>query len=107
MEVKGLRRHPGAAARRSGAVLSVIAQNRFTTSMARLKRVLDSGLVGRVLHAQVDSHWWCGPSYYDLWWRGTWPSEGGGCALNHAVHHVDALPWMLALPEQPVAARGG
>jgi UDP-N-acetyl-2-amino-2-deoxyglucuronate dehydrogenase len=89
-----------AAARRSGAVLSVVAQNRFTTPMARLKQVLDSGLAGQVLHAQVDSLWWRGASYYDLWWRGTWQSEGGGCTLNHAVHHVDALQWMVGLPAE-------
>ena len=87
-----------AAADRGGAVLSVVAQNRFTNPMMRLKRVLDSGLAGRVLHAQVDSHWWRGPSYYDLWWRGTWQSEGGGCTLNHAVHHIDALQWMIGPP---------
>jgi UDP-N-acetyl-2-amino-2-deoxyglucuronate dehydrogenase len=88
------------AAQRSGAVLSVVAQNRFTTPMARLKQVLDSGLAGRVLHAQVDSLWWRGASYYDLWWRGTWQSEGGGCTLNHAVHHIDALQWMIGLPTE-------
>jgi UDP-N-acetyl-2-amino-2-deoxyglucuronate dehydrogenase len=87
-------------ARRHGSILSVVAQNRFTAPMAKLKRVLDSGLAGRVLHAQVDSHWWRGPSYYDLWWRGTWQSEGGGCTLNHAVHHVDALQWMLGSPTE-------
>src|SRR3984957_20201200 len=87
-----------AAADRGGAVLSVVAQNRFTNPMMRLKRVLDSGLAGRVLHAQVDSHWWRGLSYYDLWWRGTWQSEGGGCTLNHAVHHIDALQWMVGAP---------
>jgi len=76
----------------------VVAQNRFTNPMMRLKQVLDSGLAGRVLHAQVDSHWWRGPSYYDLWWRGTWQSEGGGCTLNHAVHHIDALQWMVGTP---------
>jgi UDP-N-acetyl-2-amino-2-deoxyglucuronate dehydrogenase len=87
-----------AAADRGGAVLSVVAQNRFTNPMMRLKQVLDSGLAGRVLHAQVDSHWWRGSSYYDLWWRGTWQSEGGGCTLNHAVHHIDALQWMVGMP---------
>jgi UDP-N-acetyl-2-amino-2-deoxyglucuronate dehydrogenase len=94
------------AARRSGAVLSVVAQNRFTTPMMRLKQVLDSGLAGRMLHAQADSHWWRGPSYYDLWWRGTWESEGGGCTLNHAVHHIDALQWMAGLPEEVQAVFG-
>ena len=87
-----------AAADHSGALLSVVAQNRFTNPMMRLKQVLDSGLAGRVLHAQVDSHWWRGLSYYDLWWRGTWQSEGGGCTLNHAVHHIDALQWMVGTP---------
>jgi len=87
-----------AAAGRGGAILSVVAQNRFTNPMMHLKQVLDSGLAGRVLHAQVDSHWWRGHSYYDLWWRGTWASEGGGCTLNHAVHHIDALQWMIGQP---------
>lgn len=95
-----------AAARASGALLSIVAQNRFTTPMMRLKRVLDSGLAGRVLHAQADSHWWRGASYYDLWWRGTWESEGGGCTLNHAVHHIDALAWMAGLPVEVQAVFG-
>lgn len=95
-----------AAARRSGAVLSVVAQNRFTTPMARLKQVIDSGLAGRVLHAQADSHWWRGPGYYDLGWRGRWETEGGGCTLNHAVHHIDALQWMVGLPAEVQAVFG-
>ncbi len=95
-----------AAEQASGALLSIVAQNRFTTPMMRLKRVLDSGLAGRVLHAQVDSHWWRGPSYYDLWWRGTWKSEGGGCTLNHAVHHIDALQWMAGMPVEVQALFG-
>jgi predicted dehydrogenase len=95
-----------AAARRSGAVLSVVAQNRFTTPMARLKQVLDTGLAGRVLHAQVDSHWWRGPGYYDRGWRGRWETEGGGCTLNHAVHHIDALQWMVGPPAEVQAVFG-
>ncbi|MDF2922698.1 MAG: oxidoreductase domain protein [Paenibacillaceae bacterium] len=86
------------AVRKSGKVLSVIAQNRFRTPMMKLKSVLDSGLAGKILHAQVDSFWWRGHCYYDLWWRGTWEKEGGGCTLNHAVHHIDALLWMLGRP---------
>jgi UDP-N-acetyl-2-amino-2-deoxyglucuronate dehydrogenase len=87
-----------AAAERSGALLSSVAQNRFTTPMMRLKQVLESGQAGRILHVRADSHWWRGASYYDLWWRGTWASEGGGCTLNHAVHHIDALAWMAGMP---------
>lgn len=94
------------AANRSGKVLSVIAQNRFTTPMMKLKAVLDSGLAGPVVHVQVDSFWWRGYSYYDLWWRGTWEKEGGGCTLNHAVHHIDIFQWMNGLPAEITAVMG-
>ncbi|WP_456287242.1 Gfo/Idh/MocA family oxidoreductase [Paenibacillus sp. AK002] len=86
------------AARKNGKVLSVIAQNRFRNPIMKLKQVLDSGLAGKILHAQVDSYWWRGHCYYDLWWRGTWEKEGGGPTLNHAVHHIDGLLWMLGRP---------
>jgi predicted dehydrogenase len=89
-----------AAAQKSGKVFSVIAQNRFRDPIINLKKVLDEGLIGKVLHAQVDSFWWRGHSYYDLWWRGIWEKEGGGCTLNHAVHHIDMLMWMLGLPKK-------
>jgi UDP-N-acetyl-2-amino-2-deoxyglucuronate dehydrogenase len=85
-------------AKTSGRLLSVVAQNRFKTPMMKMKRVLDSGLLGRVWHAQVDSYWWRGDRYYDLWWRGTWAKEGGGCTMNHAVHHIDLFQWLIGLP---------
>jgi predicted dehydrogenase len=92
-----------AAAKQSGAVFSVVAQNRFRDPIHKLKKTLDSGLIGKVVHAQIDSLWNRGHSYSDLWWRGTWEKEGGGCTLNHAVHHIDMLGWMLGLPEQVIS----
>ncbi|MES0299074.1 Gfo/Idh/MocA family protein [Citrobacter sedlakii] len=92
-----------AAQRASGKTLSVIAQNRFTDAFWRLKAAVDSGLAGNICHAQVDSFWWRGHCYYDLWWRGTWEKEGGGCTLNHAVHHIDAIQWLLGFPSEVVA----
>jgi len=89
-----------AAAEKNGKTLSVIAQNRFRDPVYNLKKVLDSRMIGKIVHAQVDSFWWRGHSYYDLWWRGTWEKEGGGCTLNHAVHHIDMLCWMLGLPKK-------
>ena len=84
----------------SGKKLSIIAQNRFRVPIRNLKALLDSGMAGRVRHAQIDSLWFRGHSYYDLWWRGTWEKEGGGCTLNHAVHHIDMLGWMMGMPER-------
>ena len=84
----------------SGKKLSIIAQNRFRKPIRDLKALLDSGIAGPVRHAQIDSLWFRGHSYYDLWWRGTWEKEGGGCTLNHAVHHIDMLGWMMGLPKR-------
>ena len=89
-----------AAAREGGRLLSVVAQNRFKTPMMKLKKVLESGLIGKVLHTQVDSFWWRGGNYYDLWWRGTWEKEGGGCTMNHAVHHIDLYQWLMGMPAE-------
>ena len=49
------------AEKRTGKTLGVIAQNRFRTPFMNLK-----------LHTEIDSFWWRGHCYYDLWWRGSW-----------------------------------
>lgn len=82
------------AEKRNHVTLACIAQNRFRNPVYKLKKVVDSGLAGKICLAQVDSYWWRGHSYYDLWWRGTWEKEGGGPTLNHAVHHIDMLNWL-------------
>ena len=84
----------------SGKMLSIIAQNRFRLPVRNLKALLDSGIAGKVRQVTVNSLWFRGHSYYDLWWRGTWETEGGGCTLNHAVHHIDMLGWMMGTPEK-------
>lgn len=88
------------AAKESGKLFSPIAQNRYRTPIAKLKALLDSGIAGEVKHFSVNSFWWRGHCYYDLWWRGTWEKEGGGCTLNHAVHQIDMLGWMMGLPDE-------
>lgn len=92
--------------KKTGRILAQIAQNRFKTSVMSLKAILDSGSIGKILTAQIDSLWWRGHCYYDLWWRGSWEKEGGGCTLNHAVHHIDMLCWMMGLPNCVTAVLG-
>ena len=87
----------------SGKKLSIIAQNRFREPIRNLKALLDSGIAGRIRYAAINSLWFRGHSYYDLWWRGTWEKEGGGCTFNHAVHHIDMLGWMMGTPERVTA----
>lgn len=92
------------AEERNHVVLGCIAQNRFRNSIYKLKKVADSGLAGKVVCAHVNSLWWRGHCYYDLWWRGLWEKEGGGPTLNHAVHHIDMLNWIMGgLPTEAMA----
>ncbi len=84
-----------AAAKESGALLGVVAQNRFKPDIMRTKKLLESGVLGNVYFAQANSLWWRGDNYYDLWWRGTWEKEGGGCTFIHAVHHIDLFLWLM------------
>ncbi|MCR5032612.1 MAG: Gfo/Idh/MocA family oxidoreductase [Lachnospiraceae bacterium] len=84
-----------AAAEQNGVLLSPIAQNRFRNPIWKLKKTIESGLLGKVCFAEINSLWWRGACYYDLWWRGTWEKEGGGPTLNHAVHHIDMLNWIM------------
>lgn len=93
------------ASRQTERMLSIVSQNRFLDPIMKLKKTLDSGMLGKLLWAEVDSYWWRGHCYYDLWWRGTWEKEGGGCVLNHAVHHIDMLSWMMgSSPKQVVSS---
>lgn len=83
----------------SGKLLSIVSQNRFRTPMMKMKTLLDSGIAGKINYIAVNSLWWRGPSYYDLWWRGTWEHESGGCTINHAVHQIDILQWLIGIPQ--------
>lgn len=84
-----------AAAKAGGAKLSIVAQNRFKPDIMKTKMMLDQNYMGKVFFAQANSTWWRGDNYYDLWWRGTWAKEGGGCTFIHAVHHIDLLLWLM------------
>jgi predicted dehydrogenase len=94
------------AAEENNRILSVVAQNRFTDEVIRVKRILEEGLIGKILHVQVDALSWRGLQYFDMWWRGTWEKEGGGCTMNQAIHHIDILNWFMGMPEEVTAIMG-
>ena len=72
-----------AAEERNHVTMGCIAQNRFRDSIYKLRETLNSGLAGKLRVAHVNSLWWRGHCYYDLWWRGLWEKEGGGLSLIH------------------------
>ena len=95
-----------AAQKKTGALLAVVANQRFDTQAMRVKKLLEDETGGKTLYATVNSIWWRGGCYYDLAWRGTWEKECGGCLTSHAVHHIDMMAWLLGMPQTVTAFMG-
>lgn len=74
--------------------LGVVLQNRFNPPMVALREALNQGKLGRILLGNATVRWYRPQSYYDVGWRGTWAMDGG-ILLNQAIHHVDALSWLI------------
>lgn len=89
-----------AAAKANNKLLCVISQNRWKSQLVNIKRIMDEGLLGKVVHASFDSLWWRGGVYYDLWWRGTWEQEAGGVFTSHSVHYLDLMQKLFGMPKR-------
>ncbi|MDF9279042.1 Gfo/Idh/MocA family oxidoreductase [Arthrobacter sp. EH-1B-1] len=75
--------------------LAVVFQQRTGTAAAHIRNLLQSGELGRPLTAVCHTHWYRGPEYFDVPWRGTWETEGGGTTLSHGIHQIDLLAYLL------------
>lgn len=84
-----------AAAREAGRQLAVVFQQRTGTAATHIRNLLRSGELGRPLTAVCHTHWYRGNEYYEVPWRGTWESEGGGTTLSHGIHQIDLLAYLL------------
>ncbi|HWU16897.1 MAG TPA: Gfo/Idh/MocA family oxidoreductase [Devosia sp.] len=71
-----------------------IFQYRYGTGLQKLKRLIALGLTGKPFLTTVETHWWRGPAYYEVPWRGKWASELGGGLLGHAIHAHDMLNYV-------------
>ncbi|HKP08853.1 MAG TPA: Gfo/Idh/MocA family oxidoreductase [Microbacterium sp.] len=83
------------AAASAGRQLAVVFQQRTGTAPAHVKRLLDSGALGRPLVAQCQTLWYRDAAYFAVPWRGKWETEGGGTTLGHAIHQLDLLAFLL------------
>ncbi len=94
-----------AECRKRRVALGVMFQQRNRPEMRKMKRMIDSGAIGRILRAHmICSSWYRSQAYYDSGqWRGTWDGEGGGILLNQAPHSLDLFQWFVGLPRRLLA----
>lgn len=92
-----------AACGEAGVKLTVVLQNRYNAPVRRLREAVDAGKLGRLLLATVTVRWYRPQEYYSGDdWHGTWAMDGGAL-MNQAIHHLDALQWMMGEPERVFA----
>jgi predicted dehydrogenase len=86
-----------------GAHMATVFQHRFGAGAARLRALSAAGSFGRPLLATCDTLWYRDDHYYDVPWRGTWATEGGGPTMGHGIHQFDLLLSVLGPWEQVTA----
>jgi predicted dehydrogenase len=80
----------------AGVKLGVFFQDRLRPAVVEVKRMLDSGELGKPVMINGRVRWYRPPEYYSSSkWRGTWTLDGGGALMNQAIHTVDLVQWLF------------
>ena len=81
-------------ANKKSLFISSVFQNRYNLSVKKLKNKLDNNGFGKLITASVRLRWCRYQEYYEDGWHGTWQMDGG-VICQQAIHHIDALRWIL------------
>jgi predicted dehydrogenase len=85
-----------AAANSISPKIGVCYQNRYNVSSGVLKRLLESGALGKVIGAYSTVAWTRTRDYYtEKPWRGQLQRSGGGLLMNQAIHTLDLIQWLV------------
>ena len=83
-------------AQENGVLYGVIFQCRYNDSAVKVKEVISSGKLGKILSARSTLTWARPDDYYSSSnWKGTWEYEGGGVVIDQAIHSIDLVNWLV------------
>lgn len=86
-----------------GGPLNCVFQYRYGRMFHGLRALMEMGLTGDLITAEVAVLWYRDDQYYAVPWRGKWATELGGALTTLAIHAIDALI-ALAGPVDRLAA---
>lgn len=87
--------HLQEVAERSGLVVGVTFQNRFNPTTLKMREIVESGRLGKLIASKAVLTWCRKDAYYsDSKWRGKLSTEGGGLLINQAIHTLDLLEYI-------------
>jgi len=82
--------------RNNGVALGVIFQTRYVKGCMELKKIIETGKLGKILSASSFLTWSRPDAYYKQSdWKGTWDKEGGGVLIDQAIHSIDRVLWLV------------
>jgi len=81
--------------REGGPYAAYVFQHRFGSGATRLREQVRTGELGRPLVAVCHTLWYRDNAYYEVPWRGSWDTEGGGPTMSHGIHQMDLLLSLL------------
>ncbi len=91
-----------------GLVFAAMFQQRTQGNWTTVKRMIDSGTLGRIVRTSwIVTDWFRTQAYYDSGgWRATWAGEGGGVLMNQCPHNLDLFQWFVGMPSRVTAFAG-
>lgn len=74
--------------------ISSVFQNRYNPAVKKIKEKMDKKGFGKIISSSLRLRWCRFQDYYEDGWHGTWKMDGG-VICQQAIHHIDALRWIL------------
>jgi UDP-N-acetyl-2-amino-2-deoxyglucuronate dehydrogenase len=78
-------------AEQAGVTLAVMLQHRFRPAGVKLREMLRTGELGRIVNCSTVIRLWRPQSYYDVEGRGTRARDGGGVLITQGIHTLDLM----------------
>lgn len=85
-----------AACNRTGKLLTVISQLRFSEDVRKVKQLLKENAFGKISLCSLYMKYYRSEEYYaSSPWKGTRAHDGGGALMNQGIHGVDLLEYIV------------
>jgi len=100
--IKMIEAWKGAKEKNPKLVFATMFQQRTLGQWRKIKEILETGELGKLIRATwIVTDCFRPQYYYDHGdWRGTWRGEGGGVLLNQCPHQLDLFQWFFGLPDR-------
>ncbi|EWH09159.1 oxidoreductase domain-containing protein [Catenovulum agarivorans DS-2] len=90
------------ATQQPGCQFALMLNQRTDPTYAKMKHIVESGVLGKLQRTQWTMTNWFRPEIYFQVsdWRATWKGEGGGLLVNQCIHNLDIFQWICGVPSQ-------